>query len=170
MTSFARPRAVWDRKCIHQRSFTEFQYTIAGSVCHTIITRISLLGSGYSFVMSCEKQLGEKFGLFEIWWMEMQPCIMKSKIVSTAVVGLEPWVSGWLNELLGSKDDTARPQGLSRYRDKPWNSVTFFCLHKNIKFCPDKMRSLRINGTNAHDIQVQNNVDIYKQKINIKPK
>ena len=45
--------------------------------------------------------------------MEMQPCIMKSKIVSTAVVGLEPWVCGKLNELLGSKDDTARPQGLS---------------------------------------------------------
>ena len=55
--------------------------------------------------------------------MEMQPCIMKSKIVSTAVVGLEPcmvhclpethaWVSGKLNELLGNKD-TARPQGLS---------------------------------------------------------
>ena len=60
---------------------------------------------------------GEKFGLFEIWWMEMQPCIMKSKIVSTAVAGLEPWVSGKLNELLGSKDDTARPQGLSWYRD-----------------------------------------------------
>ena len=40
--------------------------------------------------------------------MEMEPCIMKSKIVSTAVVGLEPWVSSKLNELLGSKDDTAR--------------------------------------------------------------
>ena len=25
------------------------------------------------------------------------------------------------------------------------------------------MRSLRINGTNAHDIQVQNNADIYKR-------
>ena len=40
-------------------------------------------------------------------------CIIKSKTVSTAVVGLEPWVSGKLNELLRSKDDTARPQGLS---------------------------------------------------------
>ena len=29
----------------------------------------------------------------------------ENKIVSTAVVGLEPWVSGKLNELLGSKDD-----------------------------------------------------------------
>ena len=27
------------------------------------------------------------------------------------------------------------------------------------------MRSLRINGMNAHDIQVQNNVDIYKRLI-----
>ena len=27
------------------------------------------------------------------------------------------------------------------------------------------MRSLRMNGTNAHDIQVQNNVDIYKRLI-----
>ena len=110
---------------------------------------------------------GEKFGLFEIWWMEMQPCIMNSKIVST--VGLEPCSK--LKELLGSKDDTAGPQGLSWYRDvkykwyKPWNAVTFFCLHKNIKYCPDKMRSLRINGTNAHDIQVQNNADIYKRLI-----
>ena len=32
------------------------------------------------------------------------------------------------------------------------------------------MRSLRVNGTNAHDIQVQNNVYRYLQKINIKPK
>ena len=101
----------------------------------------------------------------------MQPCIMKIKIVSTAVVGLEPWVFGKLNELLGSKDDTARPQGLSWYcdvkyiNDKPWNAVTFFCLHKNIKFCPDKMHSLHINGMNAYDIQVQNNVDIYKRLI-----
>ena len=47
----------------------------------------------------------------------MQPCIMRSKIVSMAVVALEPWVSGKLNELLGSKDDTTRPQGLSLYRD-----------------------------------------------------
>ena len=36
--------------------------------------------------------------------MEMQPRIMKSKIVSMAVVGLEPWVSGKLNEFWGSKD------------------------------------------------------------------
>ena len=43
--------------------------------------------------------------------MEMQPCNMKSKIVSMAVVGL--WVSGKLNELLGSKNNTAWPQGLS---------------------------------------------------------
>ena len=41
--------------------------------------------------------------------MEMQLCIMKSKIVSTAVVGLESWVSGKLNELLESKDDAAWP-------------------------------------------------------------
>ena len=27
------------------------------------------------------------------------------------------------------------------------------------------MRSLRINGTNAHNIQVQNNVDIYKRLV-----
>ena len=27
------------------------------------------------------------------------------------------------------------------------------------------MRSLRINGTNAHDIQIQNSVDIYKRLI-----
>ena len=27
------------------------------------------------------------------------------------------------------------------------------------------MRSLRVNGTNAHDIQVQNNLDIYKRLI-----
>ena len=27
------------------------------------------------------------------------------------------------------------------------------------------MRSLHINGTNTHDIQVQNNVDIYKRLI-----
>ena len=35
----------------------------------------------------------------------------RGKIVSTALVGLEPWISGKLIERLGNKDDTARPQG-----------------------------------------------------------
>ena len=39
---------------------------------------------------------------------EMQPCIMKSKIVSTAVVGLEPWVSGKLNVLWGGEQGRYR--------------------------------------------------------------
>ena len=43
-----------------------------------------------------------------------------------------------------------------------------FLYIKNIKFRPGKIRSLRINGMNTHDIQVQNNR--YLQKINIKPK
>ena len=34
------------------------------------------------------------------------------KLVSTAVVGLKPWVTGKLNELLGTKEDVARPKGL----------------------------------------------------------
>ena len=38
--------------------------------------------------------------------------------------------------------------------------------HENIKFCPDKLCSLRINGTNdGHNMRVQNNVDIYKRLI-----
>ena len=37
--------------------------------------------------------------------------------------------------------------------DKPKNGVICSYLHKNIIFCPDKMRSFRINSTNVPNIQ-----------------
>ena len=40
--------------------------------------------------------------------------------------------------------------------------LSFFCSHKNLKFWEDEMRFLRLNDTDAYNIQVQNNVDIYK--------
>ena len=43
--------------------------------------------------------------------------------------------------------------------------VCFVGFHKNTKFCHDKMRSLRINGTIAHNILLQNNVKNYKRLI-----
>ena len=42
---------------------------------------------------------------------------LKGNIVSTALVGLESWISGKMNKLLVNKDDTTQLQGLSQNLD-----------------------------------------------------
>ena len=69
---------------------------------------------------------------------------MKRKTVSTALVGLEPCISGKL---------------YVKYNDKYQN--VGFSLNKNITLCQDK--SVVINDANAFNIMVNEDVDIYKR-------